>query len=297
LRLAVAAGAQSIVGGCDRPQDARQASPNDAPRLRPPALPAGFVDSDGFQIHYESWGAGAPIVLVHGWGSSIRENWVRTGWVEALRAERRVVALDVRGHGDSDKPHDQAAYSYSRMARDVLRVMDRLGIAKADLLGYSMGSFMGASLLGQAPGRFSSMILGGIGDETDQSLALLPRIVAGLRAENPERLTDPVSLGYRKYVDADPRNDREALALAALQMWPEGFPLRLIGSSVAQLDVPVLVVNGATDHPYIDTVHGLIDACRGAELAVIPDRDHLSVVADPRFKEHVLKFLAARRQS
>jgi pimeloyl-ACP methyl ester carboxylesterase len=286
LQWTIAAGA-GLVAGCAGDEKGARTSP-------PIAQPTGFVDSDGFKIYYETCGAGNPIVLVHGWGSSLKGNWVATGWVETLKPARRVIALDVRGHGKSDKPHDQAVYSYATMSRDVLHVMDHLGIAKADYLGYSMGSFMGAYLLGHARQRFASMILGGIGDETDLSLAVLPKIVAGLRADDPAKIADPVGMAYRQFADADPRNDREALALSALQMWPEGFPLRLAGPGLADVDIPILVVNGADDHPYVDTVHKTVDAIPGAQLAVIPDRDHLSVVADPRFKDHALAFLGKR---
>jgi pimeloyl-ACP methyl ester carboxylesterase len=286
LQLTVAAGAGLVVGCGYGEKSAKPSAPI--------AEPTGFVDSDGFKIYYETVGEGDPIILVHGWGSSLKDNWVSPGWVEALKATRRVVALDVRGHGESDKPHDQAVYSYARMSRDVLRVMDHLGIANADFLGYSMGSFMGASLLGHARERFTSMILGGIGDETDDSLAVLPKIVAGLRAKDPSQITDPVALGYRAYACSDQRNDLEALALSALQMWPEGFPLQLGGPGLADVDIPILIVNGENDHPYIDTVHKLVDAIPGVQLAVIPDRDHLSVVTDPRFKDQVLAFLAFR---
>jgi hypothetical protein len=150
---------------------------------------------------------------------------------------------------------------------------------------------MGVSLLGHARERFTSMILGGIGDETDQSLAVLPKIVAGLRAEEGTRITDPVASGYRAYARSDQRNDLEALALSALQMWPEGFPLQLGGPGLADVDIPILIVNGANDHPYIDTVHRLVGALPGARLVVIPDRDHLGVVTDPGFTDSVLAFL------
>jgi pimeloyl-ACP methyl ester carboxylesterase len=282
-----------FAAGCTKEEQPATRAATPAPS-KPAPLPSGLVDSDGLKIHYETFGAGEPIVLVHGWGSSIKGNWANTGWIEALRPTRRVVALDVRGHGESDKPHDQSAYSYAAMSRDVLAVMDHLGIAKADYLGYSMGSFMGISLLASAPRRFTSMILGGIGDETDDSLAALPKIVAGLRAEDPAQITDPVSAGFRAYADSDPHNDLEALALSALQMWPEGFPLKLAGKRPADVDVPILVVNGANDHPYIDTVHRLIEALPNARLAVVPDCDHLRVVSDPRFKEEVLAFLGSR---
>jgi pimeloyl-ACP methyl ester carboxylesterase len=275
------------VAGCGYGEKSAKPSP-------PIIEPTGFVDSDNLKIYYETGGEGDPVILVHGWGSSINHNWVNTGWFETLKARRRVVSLDVRGHGESDKPHDQAIYSYARMSRDVLHVMDHLGIAKADFMGYSMGSFMGVSLLGHARERFSSMILGGIGDETDQSLAALPKIVAGLRAKEGSQITDPVSSGYRAYARADKRNDLEALALSALQMWPEGFPLQLGGAGLADVDIPILIVNGANDHPYIDTVHRLVSAIPGARLVVIPDRDHLGVVTDPRFKEEALAFLGLR---
>jgi hypothetical protein len=101
--------------------------------------PSGFFDSDGVNIHYETQGEGKPIVLVHGFASSLQGNWVITRWVETLQPLRRVVALDCRGHGQSDKPHDPAAYGGENMAQDVLRLMDHLGIAEADLFGYSMG--------------------------------------------------------------------------------------------------------------------------------------------------------------
>jgi pimeloyl-ACP methyl ester carboxylesterase len=159
-----------------------------------------------------------------------------------------------------------------------------------------MGAFMGVYLLGRAGERFSSMVLGGIGDETDESLAVLPKIVAGLTAPDPALIAEPVGLAYRKFVDSDPRNDREALALAALQMWPEGFPLRLGGPGLAGVDIPVLIVNGANDRPYVDTAGGTVQAIAGCVLAVIPDRDHLGVVSDARFKERVLAFLADVRR-
>jgi pimeloyl-ACP methyl ester carboxylesterase len=278
LALATSAG---LLWGCRGEKAA-------APPIREPK---GFVESDGLKIYYESEGDGPTIVLVHGWGSSLQGNWVETGWVEALRPIRRVVMLDVRGHGASDKPHEQAVYSYSKMSRDVLAVMDHLGIERADYLGYSMGSCIGASLLGDAPRRFNKMILGGIGDETAESLVALPKIVAGLRAEKAEDIDDPIGAGFRAYATRDERNDMEALAVSALQMWPEGYPLKLIGSGASSIQTPILIVNGSDDHPYIDTVPTMLAALPSARLEVIPDCDHLATVIDPRFKEAVLQFL------
>lgn len=187
-----------------------------------------------------------------------------------LRPLRRVIAIDHRGHGASDKPHEQAAYSYEQLSHDVLNVMDHLGIATADLFGYSLGAFTRAVLLRTAPQRFTSMILGGFGSGTADSLAILPKIVAGLRAEDATGIEDPVSAGYRAYAMRDPRHDLEARALSAMQTWPESVALQAIGPDPGNLDIPVLVVDGADDHPYVDNVNDFVEAVRHAELVVIP---------------------------
>lgn len=248
----------------------------------------------GPRIHFESTGTGDPILLVHGWGSNARQNWVQPGFVAALSPTRRVVTLDIRGHGRSDKPRVQSAYAYAAMASDVLSVMDHLEIERADFLGYSMGSFIGAWLLGHERTRIRSMVLGGFGGETPESLADLPRIVAGLRALDPSRLVDPLAKGYRAFADSDADNDREALALAALEMWPQGDPLDLVGPDAAEIDIPVLVVNGSDDHPYVDTVGRFLDAIRGSEQVVLSGCDHLTCVGDPRFVDAVVRFCAGR---
>ncbi len=251
-----------------------------------------FAESAGLRIHYRSIGAGRPIVLVHGWGSDWRHNWQATGWVEALRRIRRVIALDCRGHGRSDKPHEQAAYSYRSMSRDVLRVMDRLEIETADFFGYSMGAFMGACLLDEAPRRFRAMVLGGIGDETPESSGACHAIAAGLRAPDASAISDKMGRAARAFVAVNPHSDLEALALSALQMWPEGYPLKLAGNRRAELKLPVLVVNGADDQPYVRSDERLVAAIPGARLQRIPGTDHLSVVGDPRFRAAVIGFLS-----
>ena len=239
---------------------------------------SGFFESDGLQIHYESFGKGErdPIILVHGWGSDLSASWVASGWVEALQSKRQVITLDVRGHGESERPLQQDLYSYSAMARDVLGLLDALGISKADYMGYSMGAFMGAYLLGHHSERFSSMILGGIGNETEGSIAIVEIIAEALHADDASDITNPIGIAYRRFVDQDPRNDqagREALALAALQMWPEGLPIELGGLGLGDLDIPVLIVNGAADLPYVDTHQLFAAAIPGAELVTLPDRE------------------------
>src|SRR5262245_18097621 len=104
------------------------------------ASPDQYFDSNGVKIHYRIWGNGDPIVLVHGFTASIDANWVQPGIVDALSKDFKVIALDLRGQGKSDKPHDPAAYG-EQMGEDVIRLMDHLKIEKAHIVGYSLGGF------------------------------------------------------------------------------------------------------------------------------------------------------------
>lgn len=251
---------------------------------------SGFFESDGLKIYYEIFGNGIPIILVHGWGSDLKKNWLDTGWVEVLKSFRQVIALDCRGHGRSDKPYDQIVYSYSTMARDVIHLMDHLNIHKADLFGYSMGAFMIAYLLGHYQKRLTSVIMGGIGDETDESKEA-QFIADALRAKNPTQITNPLGRAYRTYVELNPNNDLEALALSALQMWPEGYPVQIGGTGLADVDIPVLIINGEEDRPYVESDEKLAAAIPGCKIVRIPRKDHLSVINSCKFKKEVLMFL------
>ena len=116
------------------------------------------------EIAYLDEGEGDPIVLVHGFASSKNVNWVYPTWVSELKKDgRRVIALDNRGHGDSEKLYDSADYEIAIMASDVIALLDHLGIERADIMGYSLGSRMTAILAREQPQRLRSAILGGIG--------------------------------------------------------------------------------------------------------------------------------------
>lgn len=112
----------------------------------PVAAEDRFFDSAGVRIRYVEEGRGEPVVLVHGYTSDIEGQWIETGVSPALSRHHRVIAFDARGHGKSGKPHDPRAYG-PEMARDVVRLLDHLGIAKAHVVGYSMGAHIVAQLL------------------------------------------------------------------------------------------------------------------------------------------------------
>ena len=122
-------------------------------------------NSNGVDIAYLDEGEGFPTLLIHGFGSNHRVNWVATSWVRDLTAAgRQVMAPDNRGHGESGKPHDPAAYGTPVMAEDVRRLLDHLGIEKADVIGYSMGARIAAFLALAHPERVRRLALSGLGE-------------------------------------------------------------------------------------------------------------------------------------
>jgi pimeloyl-ACP methyl ester carboxylesterase len=121
-------------------------------------------DSDGVSIRFIDEGSGDPVLLVHGFASSVKYNWIDPGWVSLLRRNAyRVIAYDNRGHGESAKLYDPQAYQPATMMEDARRLLDHLGIARADVMGYSMGARITAFFALAHPERLRSAIFGGLG--------------------------------------------------------------------------------------------------------------------------------------
>ncbi|MEX0786803.1 MAG: alpha/beta fold hydrolase [Dehalococcoidia bacterium] len=244
-------------------------------------------DSNGVAIHYETFGdeALSPVVLVHGFASSLNGNWVAPGWIETLKPLRRIVALDCRGHGESGKPHDAEAYSGGAMPGDVIGLMDHLGIECADLIGYSMGSRISLQLIMSQPQRFTSCILGGVGGVPNSRGGGRPNVVEALLADDASIVNDPVGRGFRVFAERN-GNDLKALAacMGAGRAVSEGAPL-------GEISMPVLIVNGEKDTT-VGSPDGLAAAIPDCRLIKVPERNHLTVVGDQRFKDAAVAFLS-----
>ena len=194
------------------------------------------------EIAYLDEGEGDPILLVHGFASSKNVNWVYPTWVSELKNNgRRVVALDNRGHGDSAKLYDPAQYSIAAMSSDVVALMDHLKIARADVMGYSLGARMTAWLGLNAPQRLRSAILGGIGIAMIEGGGPGENVAEALEAPSLEDVTDPVGRTFRAFADQT-RSDR--LALAACMRGSRGLMKR---EEAAGISVPDSYVTHATD--------------------------------------------------
>src|ERR1700709_380162 len=194
------------------------------------------------EIAYLDEGEGDPIVLVHGFASSKNVNWVYPEWVSELsKNNRRVIALDNRGHGDSSKLYDPEDYHIGMMAGDVSALMDHLHIERADMMGYSMGARITALLAQTQPQRIRSAILGGIGIGMIEGGGPGKAVVDALEAPSLEEVSDPVGRMFRAFADQT-RSERRALA-ACLR----GSRRLMTKEEAAKISVPVLIAVGTTD--------------------------------------------------
>jgi pimeloyl-ACP methyl ester carboxylesterase len=240
------------------------------------------------EIAYLDEGEGDPIFLVHGFASSKNVNWVYPTWVSELKKNgRRVVALDNRGHGESSKLYDSAQYEIASMAGDVVALMDHLEIARADIMGYSMGARMTAVIAREQPQRLRSAILGGIGIGMIEGGGPGENVATALEAPSLDDVTDPVGRTFRAFADQT-RSDRRALA-ACLR----GSRRLMTHDEAAGIDVPVLIAVGTTDE-VAGSAHALGEVIPGSEVLDIPNRDHMRAVGDKIYKSGVLDFLSRR---
>lgn len=251
-----------------------------------------YFNSDGVSIAYidapPHEGEGEPILLIHGFASTHAVNWVNTLWVKTLtRAGYRVIAFDNRGHGESEKLYDPAAYDSYKMAEDGRRLLDHLGIERADVMGYSMGARITAHMAIASPDRMRSMLLGGLGIHLVEGVGLPLGIADAMEARSLDELTDPMQRMFRAFAD---QNGSDLKALAACI---RGSRQVLTKAEVASIRLPTLVSVGTADD-----VSG-----SGPELAAlmpnataldIPGRDHNLAVGDKVHKQGVLDFLARR---
>lgn len=244
--------------------------------------------SGPLELAYLDEGEGEPIVLVHGFASNKEVNWVNPGWVATLtRAGRRAIALDNRGHGASSKPYDPALYHSGLMADDIRALLDHLGLARADVMGYSMGARNTAFMACAHGERVRSAILGGLGIRLVEGVGLPESIASALEASSVEDVADPQGRVFRLFADQT-RSDRMALAACI-----RGSRQRLSPPDAARIAVPMLIAVGTNDD-IAGSPHELAALVPGARAVDIPNRDHMLAVGDRVFKDAVLGFLAER---
>ncbi len=244
-----------------------------------------FTAPDGLTLAYHEVGAGRPVLLLHGYTSTSHESWVRTGIAERLVADdRRVIMLDLRGHGQSARPHDPASYPPDALTTDARALIDHLQLDDPgyDLAGYSVGGRIVARMLalGARPGR---AVIGGTGLE--------PIIHAAGRGDRYRRILT----GFGTFASGTPEARMEAY-LTSLGADPVAL-VRVLDTFVdtprdalARVDVPTLVIAGDQDTAR-GSVPDLAAALPNSRLHLVSG-DHLTALLGSELTEELVTFLA-----
>jgi pimeloyl-ACP methyl ester carboxylesterase len=257
---------------------------------------ADEFESGGVKIHYIVEGKGEPVVLVHGYAASIAANWAGPGVIKALAENYQVIALDNRGHGQSDKPHDAASYG-GKMADDVVHLMDHLKIKKAHIVGYSMGGFITESLETTHPNRFITATLGGAGwadqsqtaalnglaDSLEQGKGIGPLIIALNPPGAPPPTAQQMEMTNKMFMAS---NDPLALAAVARAHFPPVDEKKIRSNKI-----PTLALIGEND-PLKAGVDQLKTMMPNLTVVVIPKATHMTAFASPVFITSLKSFLA-----
>ena len=200
---------------------------------------------DGLSLAFDEFGphdARKSIVLVHGFSSNKYENWKRMGWYDAIAGKGlRGLALDCRGHGESAKPHDPAAYDRRQMAGDVIALMDHMGIERAHLLGFSMGAHIALSAAMSDGGRIDHLVVAGVGGRIFDPPSDPDGMAKAMEADSPDQIADPMMKSFRHFAD-EQKEDR--LALAACSRGPREAITR---DALFAIRRPTLVIAGQRD--------------------------------------------------
>jgi hypothetical protein len=221
-------------------------------------------DSNGVKIAYFIQGKGEPVVLIHGWLSSAGINWALPGISELLAKDFQVIALDVRGHGLSDKPMKEDAYG-PELVEDVVRLLDHLEIKKAHIVGYSMGGIIAGNFVVKHPDRVRSLTLGGMG-----------WMKAGGAAQ----------WGFAQIGKKDRSTTAQAICGRSLAR------LALTEEEIKSIRVPVKVLIGEEDHfvkkLYLDPLQ---QVRKDWPVIEIKDGNQISCILKPQFREEMAAWL------
>jgi pimeloyl-ACP methyl ester carboxylesterase len=265
-----------------------------------------FFESGGARIRYVDTGAGPPVVLIHGFTGDIERSWINTGILPGLARDYRVLALDLRGHGRSDKPHVAAAYD--ELALDVIRLLDHLRIEQAHAVGYSLGGIILAKLLTTHSGRFVSAVLGGAayrrsrGADSDQAAEAAAReiesgiyralIVSTAPTDEPPPTEEAV---IRRSEDISRYSDLRAHA----GLMRARRALLVSDAEIGAVRVPTLALVGAAD-PALPRITAMPKRWPGLKVEVVPGAAHPTVherglPRRPEFLAAIRRHIASQR--
>lgn len=246
--------------------------------------------ADGTRLATYSWGDpdDDTVLIVHGFASNTRDTWVYTGWIPALEAAGfRVLGIDLRGHGASEKPHDADGYTVRTLAADIETVMDTHLIDSAVYLGYSLGARVGWEVARDLPHRIDRAVLGGVPDGIPLERLDLEQVRAYIA--NGTEVTDPDTKRYIRLTERVRGNDLRALLALAEGMRAS----RTVDPDPATAPPqPILIATGARD-TVIDGSRRLAEGAPQGRFVEIPDRHHFNAPGSRDFRDEAIAFFAA----
>lgn len=237
-----------------------------------------FTSFDGTKIYYEAEGSGYPVILIHGF-SGTSQGWKTTkAYPDLLKAGYRVIIMDLRGNGRSDKPHTDSAYAHDAEAKDIMGLITYLGIKQYDAVGYSRGSIILSRLM-VSDKRLHKAIMGGMG--ADYTNPNWPRRIHAYKALMGDTSLHDVD-DMMNYIHSQHFDD---LALALQQKYqPSTSPAEL-----AKVNIPVLIIRGTEDKEN-GSETALQKLIPGAGLVYVPG-NHNTAIRTQEFANAVCKFL------
>jgi pimeloyl-ACP methyl ester carboxylesterase len=267
-----------------------------------------FFDSNGVRIRYVEQGSGPPVVLLHGFSGNLDSAWVETGVLPTLVTDYRVIAFDSRGNGKSDKPHDPKSYGL-QMGQDVVRLLDHLHIARAHIVGHSLGAIITAKLLTTNPDRFLTATLSGAAGrqrwtpenaaaaeaeavEFEQGVPFRSVILRTAPTDRPKPTEEQIQAESQRRLG---RNDRFAMAAMVRSRGEQ----TVSAAEMAAVRVPTLGIIGSAD-ANLAAMQQFASVLPTLKVVVIEGATHggsLGVTRRPEFVEHFRAFTAAHKEA
>jgi len=246
---------------------------------KPQVIENPFVSFDGIKIAYDDEGSGSAVFLLHGFIND-KSSWGRSALKQQLIDQGyRVIIPDLRGNGDSDKPHDPKAYHDNAEIKDIIALADHLGINSYMAVGYSRGSIILGKLL-ISDQRITKAVIGGMGaDFTDPDWEI-PGAFADAFSGRAE-LSD-MTRGAVEYATSIERD------LISLSLQQEFQPVTTT-AELSGITIPILILRGNEDTHNGDP-YKLQDAIKDATLTFI-DGDHNNTYKQENFAVEVVSFL------
>jgi pimeloyl-ACP methyl ester carboxylesterase len=231
---------------------------------------SGYVAVNGIKVYYEVYGAGRPIVLLHGAFMTIEMNWGEL--IPELAKTRKVIAIELQGHGHT--PYSDRKLDFPTLASDVEGVMNHLKIDSADVTGYSMGGSVAYQLTIQSPKRVRKLV---IISSTYKTSGWLPEVTNSFKTLKPEFLTNtPLKTGYDAVA---PDKTKWTMFLEQMIAFA-GTPFNMGDSNIAKISSPVLIISGdndGLDKIVLAKTYQLLGGGVSADLEPMP-KSHLAIV-------------------